>query len=89
MYHVMYQRGAVTMTSTTRVFRNGRSLAVRIPKEYGLDCGEVYINKIDGMIIITPVEELAEQFNKGISMFTGDFLAERMPADSEPPKVEL
>ena len=31
---------------TARIFSNGRSQAVRIPKEYRFDVDEVYINKI-------------------------------------------
>lgn len=73
----------------TKVFRNGRSKAVRIPKEYELEEGEVFVNKIGNSIVITPIRDAAEQFNLGISMFTDDFLAERMPQEFDPPKVDL
>ena len=40
---------------TTRVFTNGRSQAVRIPKEYRFAVDEVYINKIGDTVMLTPI----------------------------------
>ncbi len=41
---------------TARLFRNGRSQAVRIPKEFELEGAEVLIEKIDGGALkLTPI----------------------------------
>ena len=64
---------------TARVFVNGRSQAVRIPKEYRFDTDEVFINKIGNVLILVPKEELAAEFEKGAAMLTEDFLAEGLP----------
>lgn len=64
---------------TARVFTNGRSQAVRIPKEYRFDTDEVYINKIGNAVILTPLKDLAEEFDKGIAMLSDDFLADGLP----------
>ncbi|GHV87458.1 hypothetical protein AGMMS50255_7540 [Spirochaetia bacterium] len=37
-----------------KVFMNGRSQAIRLPKEFRLDANEVYISKEDDRIIIRP-----------------------------------
>ena len=49
--------------TTTKVFTSGRSQAVRIPKEYRFDVGEVVINKIGDMVTLTPVSSLATEFD--------------------------
>ena len=36
---------------TAKVFNNGRSQAVRIPKQYRFDVDEVYVNKIGDALI--------------------------------------
>ncbi|MBR0409316.1 MAG: AbrB/MazE/SpoVT family DNA-binding domain-containing protein [Clostridia bacterium] len=64
---------------TARVFSNGRSQAVRIPKEYRFHTDEVFINKIGDALVLTPVHALAEAFDKGAAMLTDDFLAEGVP----------
>lgn len=64
---------------TTRVFTNGRSQAVRIPKKYRFETDEVFIAKIGDTVMLTPVASLAESFDQGIAMLTEDFLAEGLP----------
>ena len=42
------------MTLTAKVFQNGRSQAIRIPKEFRMEDREVYIEKIGDTLIIKP-----------------------------------
>ena len=67
------------MTILGKVFQNGRSQAIRIPKEFRVDCDEVYIEKVDNTLIIKPKES-----NKWDNFFsnlekidTSDFLSAR------------
>ena len=69
--------------STTKVFTNGRSQAVRIPKEYRFDVDEVFINRIGDAIVLTPVESLAKEFDIGAQMLPDDFLADGIPEEVE------
>ena len=39
---------------TAKLFENGRSQAVRLPKEYRFDGDEVAINKIGDVVILMP-----------------------------------
>lgn len=45
------------MTQIAKVFQNGRSQAVRLPKEYRVDSDEVYIEKIGHSIMIIQKEK--------------------------------
>ena len=45
------------MSELAKVFQNGRSQAIRLPKEFRVDTKEVYIEKIGDSIIITPKRE--------------------------------
>lgn len=44
------------MILTAKVFQNGRSQAIRIPKEFRVDDSEVYIEKIGDTLIIKPTK---------------------------------
>ena len=41
----------------TKVFKNGGSLAVRIPKKYALPLGDVLIDERDGMLVLLPLDD--------------------------------
>lgn len=45
------------MTQIAKVFQNGRSQAVRLPKECRVNSDEVYIEKIGDSLIITPMQK--------------------------------
>ena len=68
---------------TTRVFTNGRSQAVRIPRQYRFDVDEVYINKVGDVLMLSPKASLAAAFDAGAAALTDDFLSDRIP-DSLP-----
>jgi antitoxin VapB len=45
------------MESTAKIFKNGRSQAVRLPKEFRLEGTEVKISKQGNKIILEPLEK--------------------------------
>lgn len=73
----------------TRVFRSGNSIAVRIPKDFGLKEGEVYIVKEGEKLVIIPKEKRWEALFELLSSVpeTKDFLKERK--QPEPQEREL
>ncbi len=75
--------------NTTKVFTNGRSQAVRIPKEYRFNVDEVFINKIGDTIVLTPLSSLADSFDKGAAMLTDDFLSAGVPESISVNREEL
>lgn len=65
-----------------KIFMNGRSQAVRLPKEFRFDTDEVYITKQGDNIIISPKKPTWDEFFDTESVFTEDFLDKR--SDTEP-----
>ncbi len=45
------------MITTAKIFTNGRSQAIRLPKEFRFKDNEIYINKIDDIVIIIPKDK--------------------------------
>jgi antitoxin VapB len=58
---------------TARLFTNGRSQAVRLPKDYRFEGEDVYINKIDDAVILFPKDKRWDTFMCGLSRFSDDF----------------
>ena len=42
---------------TAKLFKNGRSQAVRLPRKFSLPGEEVYVKKINGVVILIPKDE--------------------------------
>lgn len=61
---------------TARVFENGRSQAVRLPKECRFTGSEVAVNKVGEMVILMPKENKWTGFLSSFDMFTDDFMKE-------------
>ena len=61
---------------TAKVFENGRSQAVRLPKECRFQGEEVAVNKIGDAVILLPKENKWAGFLAGLNLFTDDFMSE-------------
>ena len=59
---------------TAKLFENGRSQAVRLPKEYRFNGNEVAINKIGDIVILTSNENKWSGFISSLEMFSEDFM---------------
>jgi antitoxin VapB len=60
---------------TAKLFRNGRSQAVRLPKEYALPGDEVYVKKIDGIVMLIPKNgDPWKLFIDSLDRFSDDFM---------------
>ena len=62
------------MMFTGKLFENGKSQAVRLPKECRFTGKEVSINKIGDIVILMPKEHRWAGFLQGIEMFPDDFM---------------
>ena len=61
---------------TAKIFENGGSQAVRLPKEYRFDANEVSINKIRNIVLLSPKSDKWESFLQAIDMFSEDYMEE-------------
>ena len=59
---------------TAKLFENGRSQAVRLPKEYRFSGNEVSINKIGDVVILMPQDNKWAGFMESLELFTDDFM---------------
>lgn len=59
---------------TAKVFENGRSQAVRLPKECRFSGSEVAVNKIGEAVILLPGENKWAGFLSSFEFFSEDFL---------------
>ena len=59
---------------TAKVFENGRSQAVRLPKECRFNTDEVAVNRIGDIVILMPKTNKWSSFMQAIDMFSDDFM---------------
>ena len=70
---------------TAKVFENGRSQAVRLPKECRFDTDEVAVNRIGDIVLLMPKTNKWSSFMQAIDMFSDDFMEEER---NDAPKQE-
>jgi antitoxin VapB len=58
-----------------KLFKNGRSQAVRLPKQYTFSGDDVFIQKVGDSVILFPKNRVWETFLHGLNGFSEDFLA--------------
>jgi len=61
---------------TARLFINGRSQAVRLPKEFQFSGENVYIQKVGEAVLLVPFDKEWEVFMRGLNGFSDDFMSE-------------
>ena len=61
---------------TEKLFENGRSQAVRLPKEYRFNGDEVAINKVGDIVILMPKENKWSAFLNSLELFSDDFMSD-------------
>ena len=63
---------------TAKVFRNGQSQAVRLPKEFRFNDSEVFIKKTGNIVQLIPRSESWESLLGSLAKFSNDFMVERI-----------
>ena len=69
---------------TAKLFENGRSQAVRLPKECRFSGDEVSVSKVGDAVTLLPKNNRWSGFLTSLDMFTADF----MPNGREQPDVQ-
>jgi antitoxin VapB len=62
---------------TAKIFINGRSQAVRLPKEFRFSGEDVFIKKIGNMVILYPKNDPWAPLVNSLGQFTDDFMETR------------
>ncbi len=63
---------------TAKLFQNGQSQAVRLPKDFRFQGKEVYIKKVGEMTILYPVKNPWDVLYQSLNMFSADFMETRV-----------
>lgn len=60
-----------------KLFQNGQSQAVRLPKEFRFEGEEVFIKKVGKVTILLPIKNPWEPLMDSINKFSDDFMDTR------------
>jgi antitoxin VapB len=72
------------MITTAKVFKNGASQAIRLPKEFRFRGGEVCIKRVGSAVLLFPKGKAWDLMGEAIGKFDKDFLSDRnQPARAE------
>lgn len=62
---------------TAKLFRNGQSQAVRLPKEFRFEDDHVFVKKSGNALVLLPTKNFWDTLIHSLDKFTDDFMAER------------
>lgn len=60
-----------------KLFKNGQSQAVRLPKEFRLPGDTVYIKRVGNTIILLPIKNPWKNLIDSLSHFSDDYMEDR------------
>ncbi|MFH1981737.1 MAG: type II toxin-antitoxin system VapB family antitoxin [Pseudomonadota bacterium] len=69
---------------TAKIFINGRSQAVRLPKDFRFTDNDVFIKKIGKMVVLLPKDDPWSSLVNSLDQFTDDFMENREQPDQDP-----
>ncbi len=62
---------------TAKLFQNGQSQAVRLPKEFRLPGKEVYVRKLGSAVVLLPQGQSWDSLFESLTQFSNDFMSRR------------
>ena len=62
---------------TAKLFQNGQSQAVRLPKEFRFEGAEVFIKKSGSAVVLIPLVNSWDSLIGSLDKFTKDYMADR------------
>lgn len=68
---------------TAKLFKNGKSQAVRLPKEFRFEDTEVFIKKVGNTVQLIPRNDSWASLFESLGKFSSDFMTERVQPETE------
>jgi len=62
---------------TAKIFQNGKSQAIRLPKEYRFQGSTVYVKRIGNAVVLIPEQDSWQTLIESLDKFSDDFMNER------------
>jgi antitoxin VapB len=69
---------------TAKIFKNGKSQAIRLPKEYRFQGSKVYVKQVGNAVVLIPEQDSWQTLIESLAQFSDDFMVERQ----QPPPQE-
>ncbi len=69
---------------TAKLFQNGQSQAVRLPKEFRFQGDRVFIKRMGNAVILLPYHDVWRTLVESLDQFSDDFMSDR----AEPPQAD-
>lgn len=63
---------------TAKLFKTGKSQAVRLPKAYRFRGTKVYLKRVGNAVVLIPEQNSWEPLIESLHLFSDDFMAERV-----------
>lgn len=60
-----------------KIFQNGKSQAVRLPKEFRFQSEKVFIKKMGNAVVLLPCEDAWQTWLDNLGLFSDDFMETR------------
>jgi antitoxin VapB len=80
MYSIYF---AYESMKTAKLFRNGQSQAVRLPKEFRFEGEFVYVKKSGKAVVLLPAQGIWDSLVDSLDKFSDDFMTARNEPDSQ------
>ena len=75
---------------SAKLFQNGRSQAVRLPKAFRFEGDEVYIKKVaEGVLLIPKSQSVWDHWEKNLTKYEEPFMIERNQPEAEQQRESL
>ena len=62
---------------TAKLFQNGQSQAVRLPKEFRFEDDQVFVKKSGNIVVLIPTKNSWDTLIQSLDKFSDDFMVER------------
>ncbi len=62
---------------TAKIFQNGKSQAIRLPKEYRFRGTQVYVKRVGNAVVLIPEHDSWQTLLDSLALFSDDFMDER------------
>jgi len=62
---------------TAKLFQNGQSQAVRLPKEFRFQGDRVFIKRVGNAVVLLPYQDAWQSLVESLDLFSDDFMEER------------
>lgn len=75
--------------STAKLFQNGRSQAVRLPKEFRFEGKEVVIKKVGEAVVLLPQQQSWDTLFQSLEQFESGFKLKREQPEAQQKRATL